>query len=192
MLEHQQPISIGAANALVWSYVSDMANWAAIMPGFRDYEVVSDADSRWTLKVGVGALVKTVHVLVHIDLWREPDRVEFSYRLEGEPVSGSGAYQATSPVPDATEVMLTVSIVGSGPMAPAWEAMARPILPRLANGFAQELKLRIESEHQAGSETAATEEIAPRDTFWRRVSLWLRRLLGRDRTLEGARARGAV
>ena len=88
MLEHQQPISIGTANALVWSYVSDMANWAAIMPGFRDYEVVSDRDSRWTLKVGVGALVKTVHVLVQIDL----EAIEYVERMTGRRLPSANSF----------------------------------------------------------------------------------------------------
>ena len=47
---------------------------------------------RWTLKVGVGGLVRTVKVQVHVDQWDGPERVLFSYKLEGDPVQGGGSY----------------------------------------------------------------------------------------------------
>src|SRR3546814_7705613 len=61
-------------------------------------------DSQWTLKVGAGGLVRTVNVNVHVDQWDGPERVDFSYRLQGEPVVGSGAYVATRKGPRQTEI----------------------------------------------------------------------------------------
>ncbi|MDB5710738.1 MAG: polyketide cyclase / dehydrase and lipid transport family protein [Sphingomonas bacterium] len=145
MLEHELPVAIGAPKSEVWSYVSNMANWAGNLPGYRAFEVLNDTDSLWTLKVGVGALVRTVKVRVHVTVWREPDRVDFTYRLEGDPVDGAGSYRATTNQDGGTDVVLTVQINGQGPMAPAWEAMARPILPKFAKGFGDSLRAEIES-----------------------------------------------
>jgi carbon monoxide dehydrogenase subunit G len=171
MLEHQLPISIAASKAAVWSYVSDMANWASNFPGYRSFEVISQTDSGWTLKVGVGALVRTVKVKVHVELWSEPDRVEFTFRLDAEPVDGSGSYVATLRQDGGTNIVLTVRINGQGAMAPAWEAMARTVLPKLVKGFGESLKMEIEQR------TAVTlENGEPRNSVQHTEAGWLRRI----------------
>jgi hypothetical protein len=88
--------------------------------------VLIDAyDSRWILKVGTGGLVRTVNVLVHVDQWDGPQRVNFSYQLEGDPVSGSGSYSAARRTEHETEVTLSVQVQRGGAMAPMWEAISR-------------------------------------------------------------------
>src|SRR3546814_20820379 len=82
-------------------------------------------DSQWTLKVGAGGLVRTVNVNVHVDQWDGPERVDFSYRLQGEPVVGSGAYVATRKGPRQTEISLQVRVEGSGPRAQTGRASGR-------------------------------------------------------------------
>jgi carbon monoxide dehydrogenase subunit G len=145
MIEVERSVLINVGIDAVWHYVKDMRKWAALMPGYRECTVIDANDSRWTLKVGVGGLVRTVTVLVHVEEWQEPARVTFSYRLEGDPVEGSGSYIALQSDDEETEVALRVSVAGSGPMAPMWEAMSRPLLPQLAKSFAEKLKVEIES-----------------------------------------------
>jgi carbon monoxide dehydrogenase subunit G len=140
----EQTISIDAAIDSVWGYVNDIQKWANLMPGCRACTVIDANDSHWTLKVGVGGLVRTVNVLVHVDHWDGPQRVNFSYRLEGDPVRGGGSYIASRKAALETEVTFRVRVEGSGPLAPMWEAMCKPILPQLAKSFAGKLKAEIE------------------------------------------------
>jgi carbon monoxide dehydrogenase subunit G len=155
MIEVQRSVLINVGIETVWLYVKDMRRWAALMPGYRECTVVDANDSRWTLKVGVGGLVRTVKVLVHVDEWLEPARVSFSYSLEGDPVEGSGSYTALQIGAEQTEVALRVSVAGSGPIAPMWEAMSRPLLPKLAKSFAEKLKTEIESAPPVSESTGA-------------------------------------
>jgi carbon monoxide dehydrogenase subunit G len=145
MIDVERSVLINVGIDALWHYVKDMQRWAALMPGYRECAVIDAHDSRWTLKVGVGGLVRTVKVLVHVDEWHEPMRVSFSYSLEGDPVQGSGSYIALQKGAAETEVVLRVSVAGSGPMAPMWEAMSRPLLPQLAKSFAERLKAEIEN-----------------------------------------------
>lgn len=145
MIETEQSILIDASIAKVWEYVQDIRGWANLFPGCRECTVIDERDSRWTLKVGAGGLVRTVNVRVHVDQWDGPERVNFSYALEGDPVKGDGTYIATRKSAHQTEVTLTVRVEGSGPMAPLWEAMSRPLLPQLAKLFAAQLKAEIEN-----------------------------------------------
>jgi carbon monoxide dehydrogenase subunit G len=135
--EHSTLVATGIDG--VWNYVQDIRAWANLFPGCRECTVIDAHDSRWAIKVGAGGLVKTVNVLVHVDEWSGPERVVFSYKLDGEPVEGGGAYTAVRKGPDQTEISLKVRVVGSGPMAPMWEAVSRPLLPQLAKAFAGKL-----------------------------------------------------
>jgi carbon monoxide dehydrogenase subunit G len=171
MLEHQLPVSLDAPNGAVWSYVCDMANWASNFPGYRSFEVINQTDSAWTLKVGVGALVRTVKVKVHVELWIEPGRVEFTYHLDGDPVDGSGSYLATARQDGGTDITLTIRINGQGAMAPAWEAMARPVLPKLVRAFGESLKAEIERRAAGAGVTGE-----PQTSFQHTGPGWLRRV----------------
>lgn len=172
MIETEQQVVVGAGIEPVWAYAKDMRRWAAIMPGYQECQIIDEDHSRWVLKVGVGAMVRTVKVLVHVERWAGPDAVDFTFRLEGDPVSGSGSYRATAAGPGATNVRLKVQVSGSGPMAPMWEAMGGPVLPKFAKGFAEQLKAMIE-EAVGVAPTARTE---PEPSLLARIGGWLRRL----------------
>jgi carbon monoxide dehydrogenase subunit G len=155
MIETEQTVTIREGIDTVWNFARDIRGWAELMPGMQECDVIDDDNSRWTLKVGVGGLVRTVRVQVRVDQWDGPERVFFTYKLEGDPVHGGGSYHATSVGPHETHVQLIVRVEGSGPMAPMWEAMGRPLLPQLAKAFAGQLRDKIEKASGDASETAS-------------------------------------
>lgn len=169
MIETEQQIVIAAGLTQVWDFASDMRRWADLMPGMREFAMIDADNSVWTLKVGVGGLVRTVKVHVHVDEWAGPQSVRFSYRLEGDPVQGGGWYRAMASGPAQTEVTLHVEVVGSGPLAPMWEAMGRPLLPQLAKGFAGQLRDAIEAS-VAGSGACAGDAGAALRPWWKRLA----------------------
>lgn len=187
MIETEQTIAIDAPILAVWAYAKDITGWAKLMPGLQDCAVIDEDDSRWTLKVGVGALVRTVKVFVHVDRWSGPDEVDFTYKLEGDPVNGSGMYRARSLGLNLTEITLGVRVVGEGPMAPMWEAMGKPLLPKFARSFAEQFKAEVEQAATQGSEASAqpsSDELAAVEQPSQSGSLlsaamdWLRALFG--------------
>ncbi len=172
MIETEKSILIGAAIDNVWDYVQDIERWANLFPGCRDCEVIDENNSRWTIKVGAGGLVRTVNVLVHIDQWDGPERVNFSYQLEAEPVVGSGSYIASQKGAHETEITLQVRVEGSGPVAPMWEAVSKPLLPQLAKTFTKRLKGEIEEPVATpASQTDTT-------SFFAATGKWLRKFWG--------------
>ncbi len=168
MIEAEHSVVIGTGVDNVWDYVQDIRRWANLFPGCKECEVIDDNNSKWLIKVGAGGMVKTVNVLVNVEQWDGPEKVYFSYKLESEPVVGSGSYTASSQGNSATEVNLHVRVEGSGQMAPMWEAMSRPLLPQMAKSFAGRLKEEIE---EANGIVAA-----PRPSMLSRIGQWLRRL----------------
>ncbi len=172
MIETTQSVTIAAPIDAVWAYARDVERWAEIMPGYQQCDIADEDNSRWVLKVGVGGLVRTVKVQVHVDRWAGPEAVDFSFKLEGDPVGGGGSYRAAA-ADGGTDVTLHVQVVGEGPMAPMWEAMGGPMLPKFARSFAEQLQGRIEAI--AGG--ATLEEVtAARPGLWARLVAWLKRL----------------
>jgi carbon monoxide dehydrogenase subunit G len=174
MIETEQSVAIAVGIDGVWGYARNISNWANLMPGLQEYTVSSDDDSYWTLKVGVGGLVRTVKVFVHVDLWDGPGRAIFTYKLQGDPVKGGGSYAAVPKGPGETDVKLQVRVEGSGPMAPMWEAMGRPLLPQLAKIFAGQLKAEIEKA--AGAPAPQDVATGEKPSRLGAIVRWLRRL----------------
>lgn len=150
MLETQETFTVNAPRQAVWAYASDMQNWANKMPGFHSFEILSDTDSRWTLKITVGPFKRTVNLLVHVTEWVEPERIGFWMKSENDPVEGTGAFLAQEIGPEQTKVAMRLELNSSGPMAGMMESMIRPVLPRMAKSFAQELTREIESMPRQG------------------------------------------
>jgi len=183
MIEAEQSIVIDAAITGVWDYVQDIRKWANLFPGCRECIVIDEHDSKWIIKVGAGGMVRTVNVLVHVDQWAGPERVDFSYKLESEPVVGSGSYIATKKGASETEITLKLRVEGSGPMAPMWEAVSRPLMPQLAKSFSSKLKLEIEQFVGIAAPAAA-----PGPSIFFALGIWLRKLW---RAISGAKANSA-
>lgn len=154
MIETEQSVSVGSSIENVWEYVKDIRNWANLMPGAQNCTMIDADDSRWTLKVGAGGLVRTVTALVHVEHWDAPAGVKFSYSLQGDPVLGSGFYSAARTSAHETAVTLRIRVEGSGPMSRLWEAMSTPLLPQLVRSFAERLKAEIEKAAPAPSPQA--------------------------------------
>jgi carbon monoxide dehydrogenase subunit G len=174
VIETEQTVTVLCGIDNTWEYARNFERWASIMPGYQACEIEDADNSRWILKVGVGAMVRTVKVRVHVDEWASPERVDFSFKLEGDPVLGRGAYLATPSGIGQTDMTLRVEVEGGGPMAPMWEAMGGPILPKFARSFAEQLKARIEEINGAGS----ADSVSPRAraSGFARIAAWLQRL----------------
>ena len=177
MIDTEQTVLVRAGIAQAWDHARDIRRWAELVPGMQSCEIVDDDNSRWVVKVGVGGLVRTVTVEVHVDRWAGPDAADFTYRLKGDPVTGGGTYRAV-PAAGGTSLTLGLRVEGSGPMAPMWEAMGGPLLPELAKGFAEQLRAGIEAEVGVITAEQAAEA---RMSFWSIVRAWFRRLFGKGK-----------
>lgn len=171
MIRTEQTVRVNAAIEPTWAYARDMRRWAGIMPGYQSCDIIDQDTSRWVLKVGVGAMVRTVRVVVHVDRWAGPEAVDFHFQLENDPVEGDGSYRAEPDGPGATRIRLNVRVTGGGPMAPMWEAMGGPVLPKVAQGFAEQLKTMIEDEINGPAQRGE-----PPSSLLRRVIGYLRAL----------------
>jgi len=149
MLEHSLSVEVEASLQRIWTFVSKLENWASSMPGYRTFDAISERESLWNLNIGFGSLVRAVLVRAQVELWREPSEVEFTYRLEKDPVHGDGSFSAQELPNGNCSMILIIRIIGEGPMSGMWEAMGRPILPKMVKNLANSLKQQIENSEAA-------------------------------------------
>jgi carbon monoxide dehydrogenase subunit G len=178
MIETEQSIVIDAPIGKIWAFANDIRGWARLMPGLQDCQILDADRSLWTLKIGAGALVRTVQVAVQVERWAGPEEVDFTYRLAGDPVQGSGTYRAAADGADRSRIGIAVQVQGTGPMAPMWEAIGRPLLPKFARGFAEQFKQQVELFADMGQAEPAATAAPQRGRFIRLVER-LRRWFGR-------------
>ena len=155
MIASEHQFVIGTSIDKVWNYVEDIKGWAEIFPGYQDCMLIDDNHSQWIIKVSAAGVTRTDKVQVHVEEWSGPEQVLFRFDVEDLPVEGHGSYIASAISPNETEVLLKVCIIGSGPMAPMWEAVGTPMLPEFVKGFANKLKNEIEFTVGVGTTSAA-------------------------------------
>ena len=173
MIETRQSIDVAAPLAATWDYVCDIGGWAQLMPGMQTCDIIDEYHSVWVLKVGVGGMVRTVRVAVTVDRWAGPEAVDFSYSLDGDPVNGTGTYRAVATHTGETAMELYLTVSGSGPLAPMWEAMGRPLLPKLAGAFIGQLRDAIVSRTITPEPASASRSTR---NLWHRLLSWLKRI----------------
>jgi len=89
---------------LIWDFVKDMNNWAPMLTGYQEHEIIDDTDSVWTLKGDVGILSRVVKLKAHVTEWNGPQKVAFTLTGLNEKVDGGGELtMAASAVPGEAE-----------------------------------------------------------------------------------------
>lgn len=56
---HQAEVNIPIE--AIWSFVSDIGNWAPLVPGYIAHEVLSDKESTWSFKSDIGIIKKKLN-----------------------------------------------------------------------------------------------------------------------------------
>ena len=79
----------------IWNFVSDMNNWAPLVPGYTEHEIINERQSTWKLHGDIGVVQKDVRVKVRITEWTEPSHIIFELSGSSESWVGDGYFKAT-------------------------------------------------------------------------------------------------
>jgi carbon monoxide dehydrogenase subunit G len=83
--------TIDVPRPAVWDFVKEINNWAPFAKGYQEHEVLSERESRWTVKGDIGPISRVTKFHVTITEWLDGERVGFTLKGLNEPVSGAGA-----------------------------------------------------------------------------------------------------
>jgi len=103
MPEVEYSTEMALSPEVIWEFVKDMNNWAPMLTGYQEHEVIDDTDSIWTLKGDVGILSRQVKLKAHVTEWSGPERVTFTLTGLNEKVDGGGTLTMRSEAASETD-----------------------------------------------------------------------------------------
>lgn len=119
----------------IWDFVQDMNNWAPLVPGYIDHEIINENESTWSFKGDLGFMKKTVKLKVDIKEWNEPSEVIFDLTGMSDNFKGGGYFKATPVSDNETTMTGNLDITAGGMMG----AMINQILVKFVPQTAEEL-----------------------------------------------------
>ncbi|WP_284139146.1 SRPBCC family protein [Virgibacillus sp. LDC-1] len=126
----------------VFSFVSDMDNWAPLINGYVEHKKLNEKQSTWKFKGDLGIIQKTIYMGVEITEWKEPTLITFDLVGLNENFKGNGYFQATPINQSKTNVTSSLNITAKGFKAP----VANPVLKSLVPKTTMELTKAIEKK----------------------------------------------
>ncbi|MFD1037482.1 CoxG family protein [Virgibacillus byunsanensis] len=113
-----------------WNFVSDMNNWAPLVPGYVKHEIISCNQSTWEFKGEVGKIKKSVCLQIDITEWKKPSTVSFNLTGLNENFDGNGYFQAEKINDKLTAMTGFLNITARGFTGPMINSVLRTIVPK--------------------------------------------------------------
>ncbi|MFD1848725.1 CoxG family protein [Oceanobacillus bengalensis] len=127
----------------IWDFVSDINNWAPLVPGYTEHTIINDRKSVWKINGDLGVLQRTVHVNVHITEWNEPSNVSFELSSSGKTCVGSGYFKAESLSQTKTKMTGFLDVKIQGMMKPVVNPVLKTIVPKVGKDFTEKIANKI-------------------------------------------------
>jgi carbon monoxide dehydrogenase subunit G len=133
----------------IWDFVSVMDNWAPLVPGYIEHEILNDSESIWKFKTDLGVIKKKVELKVDITDWIKPKKVIFNLTGINEKMTGKGYFEAQ--IIDTNNTMMTgyLEITPEGKMAKLINSKLKKNLNELTKELTEAIIAKIKEDEHA-------------------------------------------
>jgi carbon monoxide dehydrogenase subunit G len=133
----------------IWEFVSVMDNWATLVPGYIEHEILNDSESIWKFKTDLGVIKKKVELKVDITDWIKPKKVIFNLTGINEKMTGKGYFEAQ--IIDTNNTLLTgyLEITPEGKMAKLINSKLKKNLNELTKELTEAIIAKIKEDEHA-------------------------------------------
>ncbi|GAA0453319.1 SRPBCC family protein [Alkalibacillus silvisoli] len=128
---------------IVWDFVSQMDNWAPLVPGYLNHEIINDRHSTWTFKGEVGRMYKTVALKVEIQESIELEKVTFKLIGINENVVGHGYFHAKKIMETSTKISGSLNVTAKGMKGPVINSVLKSLVPQTSKRLTTAVSNRI-------------------------------------------------
>ncbi|MGM0875330.1 MAG: CoxG family protein [Bacillota bacterium] len=128
----------------IWSFVSVMDNWAPLVPGYIEHEILNDSESTWKFKSDFGVIKKKVHLKVDITSWREPTKVTFNLTGINEKITGVGYFEAQTIDANNTLMIGYLDFTAEGTMAKMINSKLKKNLAEMTKELTESIVSKVE------------------------------------------------
>jgi len=138
-------VNISAPIENVWKYVSQIENWATMVPAYKEHEQVDEQQSIWTFEGNFKGLKKTVKMELNITEFTEPSNITFEIKGLTDNFTGSGKFTAEE-AKDQTMMTGTIEIHAGGLSGAMLTPVLKMLLPKVTTRLTEKIARQIKQE----------------------------------------------
>ncbi|WP_301107858.1 CoxG family protein [Sporosarcina sp.] len=114
----------------VWTFLQDINNWAPLIPGYIEHEVLSDDQFTWKFRADLGMMQK--NIVLRVDVMEKTEASKISFNLEGlnESLDGNGYFELYEAADQTTDLTGYLDIKGKGMMGSMINTMMKNYVPQ--------------------------------------------------------------
>lgn len=128
----------------VWNFVSQIENWATLVPAYKEHEQIDDKKSVWTFEGNMKGIKKTVKMELEIIEFSEPNNIKFTLTGLTDNFKGSGQFQAEE-VDGGTNMIGTVEAAAGGISGAVLNPMIKMVLPKVTTRLTEKIARTMQS-----------------------------------------------
>lgn len=127
----------------VWLFVSDINNWAPLVPGYINHEMLDDRQMIWEFTGELGLVKKDIKMHVDIKEWKTEERIAFTLEGMNEKFTGNGFFHIESAGRNEAEVTGHLNITSKGLAAPVTNALLKTAVPEILDELAAKMMRKM-------------------------------------------------
>ncbi|RKQ35679.1 CoxG family protein [Oceanobacillus halophilus] len=136
-VELETPIST------IWDFVSNMNNWAPLVPGYVDHKIIDERNSIWKIHGDIGVMQKTITLKIRITEWIEPETVVFHVTSSNDTCKGNGYFKAKAVSKSKTKMTGCLNVTVKGMMGTMINPVLKTFVPKVGKDFTEKVAAKI-------------------------------------------------
>ena len=145
---YSHQLEVNASIDSVWKFVSDMDNWAPLVPGYIEHQILNEKESTWSFKSDVGFMKKKIELKVEITNWEEPTKVTFTLTGLNEKLAGHGYFIAEAITNEKSHMTGFLDIKAEGMMAKMANSILSSSLPEITAELTEAVASKLEENYR--------------------------------------------
>lgn len=137
---HSVVISAPVEN--VWEYVSQVENWATMVPAYKEHEQIDEKKSVWVFEGNFKGIKKTVKMELNITEFDEPSIIRFELKGLTDNFTGSGRFTAEETAGETT-MTGTIEVNAGGLTGAMLTPVIKMVLPKVTTRLTEKMARQI-------------------------------------------------
>ena len=138
-------VNISASVENVWEYVSQIENWATMVPAYKEHEQIDEQKSVWTFEGNFKGLKKTVKMELDITEFHAPSTIRFELKGLTDNFTGSGQFTAEETAGQTT-MTGTVEVNAGGLSGAVLSPVLKMVLPKVTSRLTEKIARQIKQD----------------------------------------------
>jgi carbon monoxide dehydrogenase subunit G len=127
----------------IWDFVSDMNNWAPLVPGYVSHQIIDDRHSVWVIHADIGIMERTVTLNVKILEFIEPETIIFQVATLNETCKGEGYFEVEAHSDTKSKMKGCLQVHVKGMVGTMINPVLKTFVPKVGKDFTEKIAANI-------------------------------------------------